>query len=264
MSRRSFDTARRTFRGVWISDLHLGSRAARAADLGDFLAGLACETLYLVGDVIDLWALDRRPWWPQAHNEVLRRLLALARAGTRVVYVPGNHDARFRVHAGQHFGQIEVAREAVHRRANGERLLVVHGDAFDGAVTASRWTGALGAHAYEWLLHANGVVNAVRHRCGFPYWSLAGFIKSRVPNARDYIRRYEQAAAMAAAAGGFDGVVCGHIHHPAQRRIGAVAYFNCGDWVESCTALVEHQDGRMELVSAQGVAVRSHAAAVAA
>ena len=195
---------------------------------------------------------------------VLGEIAYQARAGTRVVYVPGNHDALFRAHVAQRFGQIEILRETVHHCADGARLLVIHGDAFDCAVAGSRWTEALGSHAYEWLLQVNGAVNALRHRCGFPYWSLAGFIKSRVPNAREYIRRYEHAVAAAAGAAGFDGVVCGHIHHPALRRIGAVEYFNCGDWVESCTALVEDRDGRLALVSAPGTAALPHRAAVAA
>jgi UDP-2,3-diacylglucosamine pyrophosphatase LpxH len=242
---------RRQFRSVWISDLHLGFHASRADALLDFLHSVECETLYLVGDIIDLWALQRRPYWPQQHNDVIRTLLGKAKWGTRIVYVPGNHDMPLRAYVGHQFGNVEIVEETIHTRASGERLLVIHGDKFDAAVASSHWLGRLGSRCYGLLLYANVIVNAMRHRLGFNYWSLAGFIKHKVRNAVEYIDRYERVVAAAAERAGADGVVCGHIHRPCSTRIGEIEYFNCGDWVESCTALVEHPDGAIELLTWQ-------------
>lgn len=237
---------RRSVRTVFLSDVHLGFRGAGAGQLLQFLDGLSCEQLYLVGDIIDLWQLERRPAWPQAHNEVLRRILALAAAGTRVVYVPGNHDAALRDFAGQRFGNISIERESIHVCADGRRLLVLHGDEFDAAVASSPWLDRLGSAAYEYLLEASVVVNRLRSLWGYPHWSLAAFIKQRVRNAVQYIDSFERAAAAAAARIGVDGVVCGHIHRAEVALIEGIAYYNCGDWVESLTALVELADGRIE------------------
>ncbi|MEQ8659820.1 MAG: UDP-2,3-diacylglucosamine diphosphatase [Gammaproteobacteria bacterium] len=255
--------ARRRLRTVWISDVHLGYHAARADYLLEFLHSVECEYLYLVGDIVDLWQIKRRPFWPQQHNDVVRTILGMARHGTRVIYVPGNHDEVLRAYAEHDFGNIAIRERAVHTRASGERLLVIHGDQFDAAVASSRWVGQLGAHAYDWLLAANVALNAVRRRCGFPYWSLAGFLKHKVKNAVQYISRFEAVVAEAAAREGVDGVVCGHIHRPEITTIDGIGYYNCGDWVESCTALVEQRDGRIELVEWQrerGI-VRARAAA---
>ena len=248
MQRNPVGGRRRHFRAAWVSDVHLGYHASRADALLDFLHASETKYLYLVGDIVDLWALERRAYWPQRHNDVIRTLLGKAKFGTEVVYIPGNHDEPFRAYAGQRFGNVTIREEAIHVRASGERLLVLHGDKFDGAVASSKWLGALGSHCYEWLLSANTAVNAVRHRLGYPYWSLAGFLKHKVSNAVEYIERYEAAVAGEAARAGADGVVCGHIHRSAVKRIDGIEYYNCGDWVESCSALVEHTDGRMELL----------------
>lgn len=241
------------FRTIWISDVHLGFHASRAEDLLSFLHHAQCETLYLVGDIIDLWSLEQRPHWPQAHNEVIRCILAKARNGARVVYLPGNHDHPLRSYAGCRFGNVEIQLEHVHTGAKGQRLLVLHGDRLDGAVMSSRRLAQIGSRAYEWLLHANVAVNALREKLGYPYWSLAGYLKHRVPNAVEHIARYERAAARAAAAAKLDGVVCGHIHKSAAHSVEGVSYFNCGDWVESCTALVEHPSGVMEVLAWRGL-----------
>lgn len=238
----------RRFRTVFISDLHLGCAGCSADRLLEFLHGTHCDQLYLVGDIIDIWALQKKRFWPQAHNDVVRALLGKARHGTRVTYIPGNHDELLRHYAGHRFGNIEIVERAVHRTADGRALLVVHGDEFDAVVRSSRWLGLLGSTLYELLLRANTLVNLVRRLCGFPRWSLAAFLKQKVKNAVQYISRYEEAVAFAARRHGVQGVICGHIHRPEIARFGAIEYHNCGDWVESCTALVEHADGRIELL----------------
>ncbi len=240
--------ARYRFRSVWISDVHLGFRGARAECLLEFLRKVETDYLYLVGDIVDVWQIKRRPYWPQHHNDVVRAILGKARYGTRVVYVPGNHDELLRGYGGHQFGNITIAEKAVHTRVNGERLLVIHGDQFDAAVASSRWLGALGGRAYAVLLAVNVVVNVLRRWCGFPHWSLAGFLKHKVKNAVRYISRFEQVVVDEARRWGVDGVVCGHIHRAEIARFDNLDYYNCGDWVESCTALVEHRDGRMALL----------------
>ncbi len=236
------------FRTVWISDVHLGTRGCNAELLVDFLKSIECETLYLVGDIIDGWRLKRGWYWPAAHNDVIRRILKLAKSGTHVVYVPGNHDEAFRDYTGLHFGDVELAAEAIHHTADGRRLLIVHGDVFDGIVLYARWLAFLGDRAYELLLKANVLFNRVRRYLGLPYWSLSAHLKKRVKNAVEYVCRFEEAVAHAAAERGVDGVVCGHIHSAEIRQFGDVIYYNDGDWVESCTALVESGDGHIEIL----------------
>jgi UDP-2,3-diacylglucosamine pyrophosphatase LpxH len=248
LHQRSSRGAPRRLRTIWISDVHLGFRGTNAERLLDFLAAHESEYLYLVGDIVDLWQLRRRAHWPQSHNDVLRAVLAKAAEGTRVIYVPGNHDQSVRAYIGFAFGNISIVAQALHTRANGERLLVLHGDEFDAVVASSRWLGWLGGLAYEALLEINLVVDCLRRWCGFPRWSLARTIKLRVGEAVRYIERFEQAVAAHAARAAVEGVVCGHIHRPEVATIAGIAYHNCGDWVESCTALVELQDGRVELV----------------
>lgn len=245
-----FEPARHrfAFRTVWISDTHLGTAGCNAELLLEFLRSMECETLYLVGDIVDGWQLRKGWYWPARHNDVVRCVLKMAKHGTRVVYVPGNHDEAFRDYAGLNFGGVEVALEAMHLTADGRRLLILHGDEFDGVVLYARWLAFLGDHAYTLLLKANRLVNAGRRLFGLPYWSLAAELKKRVKNAVQYISRFEQVVAHAAYERGADGVVCGHIHFAEVRQIGEVTYFNDGDWVESCTALVEHADGRMEIL----------------
>lgn len=244
---RSFRPKRR-YRTVWISDVHLGTPGCKAGMLADFLRSFDCETLYLVGDIVDGWRLKRGWYWPDAHNEVLRVILKKAHYGARVILIAGNHDEMLRPYAGMTFGGVELALEAVHVTADGRRLLVTHGDAFDGVVLYARWLAFLGDQAYALLLRANIAFNLVRRRFNLPYWSLSSYLKKRVKNAVQFICRFEGAVAHEAAQRGVDGIVCGHIHCPEIRRIGDVVYYNDGDWVESCSALVEQADGTIELV----------------
>jgi len=239
---------KRKLRTVWISDIHLGTRGCNAEMLLDFLRSIECETLYLVGDIIDGWRLKKGWYWPDAHNEVLRRVLKMAHRGTRVVFVAGNHDEMLRPFAGMGFGGVELVLEAIHRTADGRRLLVTHGDGFDSVVLYARWLAFLGDKAYSVLLRTNGVFNAIRRRMKLPYWSLSAYLKGRVKNAVEFICDFEEAVAYAARERGVDGVVCGHIHCAEIRQIGAVTYYNDGDWVESCTALVEDASGHMEII----------------
>jgi UDP-2,3-diacylglucosamine pyrophosphatase LpxH len=252
-------------RTVWISDTHLGTAGCNAALLLDFLKSVQPETLYLVGDIIDGWRLKRGWYWPPLHNDIVRRVLKLAHKGVRVVYVPGNHDEALRDFTGLAFGGVEVVPEAIHTTADGRRLLVLHGDEFDGVVLYARWLAFLGDRAYALLLRLNVAFNAVRRRFGLPYWSLSAHIKKKVKNAVSFISRFEEAVAHAAADRGVDGVVCGHIHSAEIREFGGVTYYNDGDWVESCTALIEHPDGRMEILDwAARAAARHRAPATAA
>lgn len=241
--------ARLAFRTVWISDTHLGTPGCNAEMLLDFLRSVECETLFLVGDIVDGWQLRKGWYWPPRHNDILRCVLKKAKHGTRIVFVPGNHDEAFRDYAGLNFGGVEVVLEARHLTADGRKLLIIHGDEFDGVVLYAKWLALLGDHAYTVLLKVNGVLNRVRRIWGLPYWSLAAHMKKRVRNAAQFISSFEEAVARAAAERGADGVVCGHIHTAKIRQIGSTTYFNDGDWVESCTALVEHDDGRMEILN---------------
>jgi len=239
---------RLSFRTVWISDTHLGTRGCNAAMLLDFLKSIECETLYLVGDIVDGCQLKKGWYWPSRHNDVVRCVMKMAKHGTRVVYVPGNHDELFRDYAGLNFGGVEILGEAIHVSADGRRLLILHGDEFDGVVMYAKWLAFLGDQAYELLLKLNRVVNFARRLFGLPYWSLSAHMKKRVKNAVQYVCCFEQAVARAAHERGVDGVVCGHIHTAEVRQIGEVTYYNDGDWVESCTALVEHSGGQMEIL----------------
>jgi UDP-2,3-diacylglucosamine pyrophosphatase LpxH len=239
---------RLSFRTVWISDVHLGTRGCNAALLIDFFDHVDCATMYLVGDIIDGWQLKKRHFWPPAHNDIVWRVLKRARRGTRVVYIPGNHDEMIKPFVGFNFGGVEIAAEAVHVTADGRHLLVVHGDEFDAVMLAHRWLAFAGDAAYTALLRCNVVVNRVRKMLGLPYWSLSMVAKHKVKNAVQFISRFEEVVSHAAEARGVDGVVCGHIHSAEMREIEGVTYYNDGDWVEGCTALVEHQDGRMEIL----------------
>lgn len=236
------------FRTVFISDTHLGTSGCNAELLFDFLKSIECDTLYLVGDIIDGWRLKRGWFWPTRHNDVVRRVLKIAKKGTRVVYVPGNHDEVLRDFIGLQLGDIEVRPEVMHETADGRRLLVLHGDEFDGVVLYHRWLAFLGDHAYVALLKLNVGFNWCRRQFGLPYWSLSAHLKKRVKNAVEYVCRFEEAVAHAARERGADGVVCGHIHCAEIRQFGDITYYNDGDWVESCTALVEHADGHMEII----------------
>ena len=236
------------FRTIWISDLHLGSLSCQATALLDFLRHTESERLYLVGDIIDGWQLRRRWFWPQAHNDIVQKVLRKARKGTTVVYTPGNHDAFGRHFLEHSFGGIELRDEVVHVTADGRRLLVVHGDLFDAVIQHAKWIAFVGDRLYLLALELNRWFNALRARLGFPYWSLSQFLKHKVKNAVSYITDFEIAVAQEARRRGVDGVVCGHIHKAEIRLIGGVLYCNDGDWVESLTALVEDADGKLSIL----------------
>ncbi|MFT3820912.1 MAG: UDP-2,3-diacylglucosamine diphosphatase [Rubrivivax sp.] len=235
-------------RTVFISDIHLGTPGCQAPALLAFLRDTDCETLYLVGDIIDGWQLRRSWYWPQSHNDVVQKLLRKARKGTRVIFVPGNHDEFARRYVTHNFGGIDVVDDAMHLTADGRRLWVTHGDHFDGVIQCAKWLAYLGDVAYELVLKVNRWLNSARARLGLPYWSLSRCLKLKVKRAVSYVSDFEQAVAREARRRGADGVVCGHIHHAEMRTIDGVLYCNDGDWVESLTALVEHFDGRLEIV----------------
>ena len=236
------------YRAVFVSDAHLGTRGARAEALAQFLASVSTQHLFLVGDMIDGWRLRRSWYWDGAHDEVLRLILRHARSGARVTYVPGNHDEMLRRWIGLEVAGVRLAQEAEHTTAAGVRLLVMHGDEFDSVVRYAPFLALLGDWAYRQALVANRHFNAVRRWLGYPYWSLSQWLKRQVKGAVKAIDRFEGALAGEARRRGFDGVVCGHIHHAEMREVDGILYLNDGDWVESCTALVEHADGRLELV----------------
>jgi len=238
------------YRSIFISDTHLGTRGCRADFLADFLKSVSCENLFLVGDIIDGWRLRRSWFWDQHHDEVLRLILRAARGGTNVVYVPGNHDEMMRkyVPLGLEICGVKLQMESEHVTADGKRLLITHGDAFDSVVRHAKILALLGDWAYTVALGVNRYFNKIRVKLGYPYWSLSAWLKLQVKEAVKAIDRFETALADDAHRRGFDGVVCGHIHHAEMRMVNGVMYLNDGDWVESCTALVEHQDGKLELV----------------
>jgi len=235
-------------RTVWISDIHLGTAGCQAGPLLAFLRQVDCETLYLVGDIIDGWQLKKTWYWPQSHNDVVQKILRKARKGVRVVFVPGNHDEFARRYVAHTFGGVEVVDECMHRTADGRSLWVTHGDLFDGVIQCARWLAYLGDTAYEFTLRANRWFNVARARMGLPYWSLSRFLKLKVKRAVSYLGDFEAAVAREARRRGAHGVVCGHIHHAEMRMIDGVLYCNDGDWVESLTALVEHADGSLEIL----------------
>ena len=236
------------YRSIWISDIHLGTRGCKADFLLDFLKHTESDYLYLVGDIIDCWRLRRSWYWQQSHNDVVQKLLRKARKGTHVVYIPGNHDEPLRDYIEMQFGGVTLLEETIHTTADGKRLLILHGDKFDGIVKYARWLAILGDHAYTTILSLNHWYNLARRQLGLPYWSLSAWLKGRVKDAVRYIDDYEIAIAEEARRQGVDGVVCGHIHKAEIRQVGSVLYCNDGDWVESCTALVEHRDGRLEIL----------------
>ena len=240
--------AKRRYRTVFLSDIHLGMRGSRTDFLLDFLRRTECEQLYLVGDIVDGWRLRKSWYWDAAHDEVIRLVLNMARRGTEVTYIPGNHDEMFRDWLGMELAGVRLQKDAVHEAADGRRFLVMHGDEFDSVVRYAKTIAHLGDWAYDWALVLNRVFNAARRRLGYPYWSLSQWLKRQVKEAVKAIDRFETALAQEARRRGLDGVVCGHIHHAEMRMVQGVLYMNDGDWVESCTALVEHADGRFELL----------------
>jgi UDP-2,3-diacylglucosamine pyrophosphatase LpxH len=251
-------------RTVWISDLHLGTPGCQAKALLEFLRTTESQTLYLVGDIIDGWQLRRSWYWPQAHNDVVQKLLRKARKGTRVVFVPGNHDEFARHFVTHNFGGIDVVEDCMHVTADGRRLWITHGDLFDGVILCAKWLAYAGDIAYEFTLKVNRWFNHWRAKLGLPYWSLSRYLKHKVKRAVSYVNEFEVAVAREARKRGAHGVVCGHIHHAEIREIDGVLYCNDGDWVESLTALVEHHDGRLEIVDHSALAAPSLPAATSA
>lgn len=236
------------FRTIWISDVHLGTPGCQANYLLDFLKTHESETLYLVGDILDGWHLKKGWYWPQTHNDVVQKILRKGRKGTRVVYIPGNHDESVRQFIGLHFGEIEVVEDAIHTTADGKRLWVTHGDLFDGVMQHARWLAYVGDSAYTLILKLNRWFNAVRTRMGLPYWSLSQYLKHQVKNAVNFISAFEHVMTEEARRRECDGVVCGHIHKAEIRDVNGVIYANDGDWVESLTALVEDFDGNLRII----------------
>jgi UDP-2,3-diacylglucosamine pyrophosphatase LpxH len=238
-----------TYRAIFISDVHLGTKRAKTEALLEFLRVTESEYLYLVGDLVDNWALRKTWHWDQFHNDLFQKLLRKARKGTKLTYIPGNHDEHFRDFKNLRFGRVRILEEAVHVAADGRRYLVLHGDKFDGVVVAAPWLAKLGDGAYELSMNLNTAVNRVRRWFRLPYWSLSAYLKNRVKKAVEFVSRFEDAVVREARLRKCSGVICGHIHTPDDRMIGDIHYLNDGDWVESCTALVEHFDGRFEIVT---------------
>jgi UDP-2,3-diacylglucosamine pyrophosphatase LpxH len=242
----------KTYRSIFISDVHLGSKDCKAGHLNNFLKHNTCESLYLVGDIIDAWKIKENKWrWKQSHTNVVRNVLGHAKHGTKVVYVLGNHDEFLRpyLHYGLGFGMLEITNQCEHIGADGKKYLITHGDLFDGITRLAPWLSILGDKAYDFVLALNSRFNWLRHRLGFGYWSLSLYLKQRVKRAIDFIFHFEKNLAGYCKKKGYDGVICGHIHKAEIKEIDGVIYMNDGDWVESCTALVEHHDGRWEIIS---------------
>jgi len=235
-------------RSVFISDVHLGTRECSAEYLLDFLHSVECENLYLVGDIVDMWSLTRTLYWPQSHTNVIRTILGKAKHGTRVIYIPGNHDMTLREYVGMQFGNVELKLDAIHETADGRKFWVLHGDEFDNIIKASPALEYVGNRLYDFILWLNRHVNSVRRIFGYPYWSVATFLKSQMKDAMKYIHNFERALASEARKRGVDGVICGHIHRAEVTQHDDVMYCNDGDWVESCTTLVEDHAGNLSLL----------------
>jgi UDP-2,3-diacylglucosamine pyrophosphatase LpxH len=252
--RFSFDGSRhqisrpKRYRAAWISDAHLGTHGCNATALLDFLRETDFETLYIVGDLIDIWSLRRAIYWPQQHNDVIQKILRKARKGTRVIYIPGNHDELVTSFCGA-YGNIEIKENAIHVTASGERILIIHGHELDTVVQNVKWLAFAGDVGYQFLLSLNPLINFIRRRFGLGYWSLSAYAKRTVKDAVSFIGKFEAAVAHYAERYRVDAVLCGHIHSAAIREFGTISYYNCGDWVESCTALVEGDDGMVSLIN---------------
>jgi UDP-2,3-diacylglucosamine pyrophosphatase LpxH len=236
------------YRAIFLSDIHLGTRACQADALLDFLKYHEADVIYLAGDIIDFWRVRRGPIWLQSHNDVIQKVLRKVRKGTRVIYIPGNHDEALRSYCGMNFGGIEIHHDFFHTTADGKRLWVMHGDEFDVIVRYAKWLAFLGDRSYEFALWCNFPLNWARRKFGLGYWSLSGCLKLKVKAAVSFIGEFEEALAEEAKRRGVDGIVCGHIHHASDRPIGGVRYLNCGDWVESRTAIAEDQNGHIRVI----------------
>ena len=242
------ETRTRRYRTLFISDIHLGTRSAQTDAVLDFLRVVDADVIYLVGDIVDFWKVRRGPYWPQSHNDVLQKLLRKVRKGCRIIFIPGNHDEGLRDYCGTSFGGIDIRRDDIHVAADGRRYVVMHGDEFDIVVRYARWLAFLGDRSYEAALWLNNPLNWIRRHLGLGYWSLSAYLKGRVKSAVNFIGEFETALSDVARRRNSDGIICGHIHTAEMRMIDGVLYINDGDWVESCTALVEHMDGRLEIL----------------
>lgn len=242
------ETAPKKVRTAWISDVHLGTRGAKAKEIIDFLRDYDFDTLFVVGDLIDIWSLRRGRYWPQEHNDVIQKILRKARKGTRVIYIPGNHDEMLSSFFGA-YGNIVVQKQAIHRLADNRRMLIIHGHELDTVVQNVKWLAFVGDVGYQFLLSLNPLINFVRRHFGLGYWSLSAYAKKRVKDAVSFIGKFEEAVVHYAEKSNVELVLCGHIHTVSIRSIGNVTYYNCGDWVESCSALVEDYDGRLDVVT---------------
>ena len=236
------------YKSIFISDVHLGTKGCQANKLLEFFKNSRSENLYLVGDIIDVWEMKKTFYWPQEHNDVIQKILRKARHGTKVFYIIGNHDEMFRKMIPMHFGSVNMVNRVIHENPQGKKYLVVHGDAWDGVMKYAKWLSKLGSIAYNLLLRINILINFFRKLRGKSYWSLAKFLKYKVKNAVKYIGEYEKTVSNYAKRKKFDGIICGHIHHAEDRNFDGINYLNCGDWVESCTALAEKYDGTFEII----------------
>ena len=239
------------YKAIFISDIHLGSKGCKAELLYDFLKHNTAEHLYLIGDIVDGWKIQQNKWaWKQAHSNVVRKILGHAKNGTQVIYIAGNHDEFLRplIPYGATFGRVVIVNQTTHIGVDGKKYLVVHGDLFDGITRLAPWISFIGDKAYDVLLVLNTTFNRIRHRFGFGYWSLSQFLKQRVKRAVDFVFQFERNLVDYCSKRGFDGVICGHIHKAEIKEVNGKVYMNDGDWVESCSALVEHHDGKWELI----------------
>ncbi len=242
------DAETKRYRALFISDIHLGTKACQAEAFLDFLRCHEAPKIYLVGDIVDFWRIRRGIYWPQAHNDVLQKLLRKVRKGSELIFIPGNHDEAMREYCGSNFGGIAIERQTIHEGADGKRYLIMHGDEFDVVVRYAKWLAFLGDGSYTLALWLNTHLNTVRRWFGMPYWSLSAYLKHKVKSAVNFIGEFETALAQEARRRGAQGVICGHIHHAAMRQLGDVTYMNTGDWVESCTAVGETEEGVFEII----------------
>ncbi|MCI0506956.1 MAG: UDP-2,3-diacylglucosamine diphosphatase [Gammaproteobacteria bacterium] len=236
------------YRSIFISDVHLGAKDVRNDCLLDFLNTVEAEYIYLVGDIVDFWKLKHNWHWPEINNAIVQRLLDKVKNGARVTYIPGNHDERLRDYIGSNLNDIVIREDAIHTTKDNKTLLLIHGDEFDSVVMTNKWLIHFGDWLYNRIVILNRHCNYVRRKLGFPYWSLSNFLKLRTKKALQYIESFENAVIREAQRRGVDGVVCGHIHHPAVKQTGGIIYANTGDWVENCTAIVEKKNGQLEML----------------
>lgn len=233
---------------IWISDTHLGSKDCQVDKLKHFLTSVDADKIYLLGDIVDFWALGKKLWWPDSHYEILKILFQKAQDEVEVVYIPGNHDMPIKEYDTSHFGPIKIMSEAIHETVDGKKYLLFHGDVLDEQIRLAKWLKVVGDIGYQWLMRLNRIVSFWRHITGQDYWSLASYLKSKMKNAREAIDIYANAAVKEAKRRGLDGVICGHIHLPEIRDIEGIKYCNDGDWVEHCTALIENEQGELSLI----------------